>query len=71
MPVSTTVAGPVRVDLAMSCTGLVLVEVKYWVIFEAAKPSALPNTMAKKIRVPGLLTSLVASVAATPRSLPT
>ncbi|CAB4567410.1 unannotated protein [freshwater metagenome] len=53
IPSSTVVAGPVRAALAMSFTGLVLVEVKYCVIFEAAKPRMTPTTMAPKRRAPG------------------
>ena len=55
-PSRTVVAGPVRAALAISWTGSVSVEVKYWVIFEAAKPRMTPATMAPKRRAPGLET---------------
>ena len=54
-PLSTTVAGPVRADLAMSRTGLPSVEVKFWVILDTTNPSTTPTTMAPNMRAPRLL----------------
>ena len=52
MPESTTVAGPVRPDSAMSRTGLNWLDVKYWVMRLAAWPSTTPATTAANMRRP-------------------
>ena len=54
MPESTTVAGPVLPESAMSLTGLNWLDVKYWVMREAACPRTTPARTARNIRRAGL-----------------
>ena len=54
VPASTTVAGPVRADSAISWTGLVCVDVKYSVMRLATWASTRPATTAPNIRQPTL-----------------
>ena len=50
MPASTVVAGPVRAASAISCTGVVSVEVKYSVIWLATWARTRPTTTAPNMR---------------------
>ncbi len=50
MPASTVVAGPVRAASAMSCTGVVSVDVKYSVMRLATWASTRPDTTAQATR---------------------
>ena len=53
MPASTAVAGPpVAADSAISCTGLVSVDVKYSVMRDAICASTRPATTAPNMRQP-------------------
>ena len=53
MPESTAVAGPpVAADSAISCTGLVSVDVKYSVMRDATCASTRPPTTAPNMRQP-------------------
>ena len=52
MPDSTTVAGPVLPDSAMSLTGLNWLEVKYCVMRLATWPSTTPTMIARNMRRP-------------------
>ena len=60
-PESTTVAGPVRPDSAMSRTGLNWLDVKYWVMRLATWPRTTPATMATNMRSADVADSRAAS----------